>query len=164
VDRFLFKLVVDYPALEDEIAVVESVSVDPPRARRTVDIEDLLEHQDVAREVFADRSTIAYAVSLVDATRRPGRYGLGELEPLIKFGASPRASLGLVQAARALALLRGRTHALDRDVRDLAPDVLRHRLVLSYDALADGVRPDDLIEQVLATVEPDTTATLVEAA
>ena len=84
----------------------------------------------------------------------PGRHGLADLEPLIQFGASPRASLGLVQAARALALLRGRTHATDQDVRDLAADVLRHRLVLSYDALADGVEPDALIDRLLDTVEP----------
>jgi MoxR-like ATPase len=113
--------------------------------------------------VFADRAAIAYAVSLVDATRHPGRYGLGELEPLIRFGASPRASLGLIQAARALALLRGRTHVAPHDVRDLAADVLRHRLVLSYDALADEIRPDALIDRILATVEP-ATVRLAEAA
>src|SRR4051794_30754079 len=154
VDRFLFKLVIDYPAVEDEIAVVDRVSVETPRARRAVDIAQLLAHQQVARDVFADRSTIAYAVSLADATRHPGRYGLGDLEPLIQFGASPRASLGLIQAARALALLRGRTHVVLHDVRDLAADVLRHRLVLSYDALADGVRPDALIERLLEAVQP----------
>ena len=164
VDRFLFKLVVDYPSVEDEIAVVDRVSVEMPRPRPTMAIESLLEHQQVARQVFADRSTIAYAVSLVDATRHPGRYGLDELAPLIQFGASPRASLGLVQAARALALLRGRTHAVHKDVRDLAADVLRHRLVLSYDALADGVRPDDLIVRLLDAVEPATAVHLVEAA
>src|SRR4051795_9295846 len=154
VDRFLFKLLVDYPEVEDEIAVVDRVSVAPPTARRGVEIDDLLEHQRVAREVFADRSTMAYAVALVDATRHPGRYGLGDLEPLIQFGASPRASLGLVQAARALALLRGRAHVAQHDVRDLAADVLRHRLVLSYDALADGVRPDALIDRLLGAVQP----------
>ena len=164
VDRFLFKLVVDYPDVEDEIAVVDRVSVQTPRAHRAMDIADLLEHQQVAREVFADRATIAYAVSLVDATRHPGRYGLADLEPLIQFGASPRASLGLVQAARALALLRGRTHAVHKDVRDLAGDVLRHRLVLSYDALADGVRPDELIDRLLDAVEPAPSVRLAEAA
>ena len=143
VDRFLFKLVVDYPDVEDEIAVVDRVSVDAAApAPRASTIEDLARAtSDVAREVFADRSTMAYAVALVDATRHPGRYGLADLEPLIQFGASPRASLGLVQAARALALLRGRTHVAHHDVRDLAADVLRHRLVLSYDALADRVEP-----------------------
>jgi MoxR-like ATPase len=154
VDRFLFKVVVDYPTVEDEIAVVDRVSVETPRASRAMEIEDLLAYQQVARQVFADRSTIAYAVALVDATRHPGRHGLHELEPLIQFGASPRASLGLVQAARALALLRNRTHVVEQDVRDLAGDVLRHRLVLSYDALADGVRPDELIGRLLEGVRP----------
>ena len=164
VDRFLFKLVIDYPAVEDEIAVVDRVSVQMPRAKRALDIEDLLTYQQIAREVFADRATIAYAVALVDATRHPARYGLAELEPLIQFGASPRASLGLVQAARALALLRGRGHVQHHDIRDLAPDVLRHRLVLSYDALADRAHPDVLIQRVLEAVEPERTLRLAEAA
>jgi len=164
VDRFLFKLVVDYPDVEDEIAVVDRVSARPPVARPGLAIEDLLEHQEVARDVFADRATMAYAVALVDATRHPARYGLAELGPLIQFGASPRASLGLVQAARALALLRGRTHVAHHDVRDLAADVLRHRLVLSYDALADRVKPDELIDRIVATVEPARPVRLAEAA
>jgi MoxR-like ATPase len=164
VDRFLFKLVVDYPAIEDEIAVVDRISVETPRPRQAVEMDALLVYQQIAREVFADRSAIAYAVSLVDATRHPGRYGRDDLEPLIQFGASPRASLGLVQAARALALLRGRTHVVHTDVRDLAADVLRHRLVLSYDALADAVRPDELIDALLEAVEPNPSAQLAEAA
>jgi MoxR-like ATPase len=164
VDRFLFKVVVDYPAVEDEIAVVDKVSVQTPRARRAMEIEDLLSYQQVAREVFAERSIIAYAVALVDATRHPARYGLADLEPLIQYGASPRASLGLVQAARALALLRGRTHAQNHDVRDLAADVLRHRLVLSYDALADRVKPDELIDRLLEAVEPGRNLRLADAA
>jgi MoxR-like ATPase len=164
VDRFLFKLVVDYPDVEDEIAVVDRVSAHPPVARPGLAIEDLLEHQEVAREVFADRATMAYAVALVDATRHPSRYGLADLEPLIQFGASPRASLGLVQAARALALLRGRTYVAHHDVRDLAADVLRHRLVLSYDALADRVEADELIDRIVATVEPARPVRLAEAA
>jgi MoxR-like ATPase len=164
VDRFLFKLVVDYPEVEDEIAVVDRISVETPRAHRAVDIEDLVGYQHTAREVFAERSVLAYAVALVDATRHPARYGLADLEPLIQFGASPRASLGLVQSARALALLRGRTHVGLHDVRDLAADVLRHRLVLSYDALADRVAPDDLVERILAAVEPARPVRLAEAA
>lgn len=164
VDRFLFKLVVDYPEVEDEIAVVDRISVETPRAHRAVDIEDLVGYQQTAREVFAERSVLAYAVALVDATRHPARYGLADLEPLIQFGASPRASLGLVQSARALALLRGRTHVVLHDVRDLAADVLRHRLVLSYDALADRVAPDELVERILAAVEPARPVRLAEAA
>jgi MoxR-like ATPase len=164
VDRFLFKLVVDYPAVEDEIAVVDRVSVEMPQPRRALEITNLLEYQRAAREVFADRATLAYAVALVDATRHPGRHGLSDLEPLIQFGASPRASLGLVQSARALALLRGRAHVQHHDVRDLAADVLRHRLVLSYDALADHVHPDELIDRLLDAVQPAPTARLAEAA
>jgi MoxR-like ATPase len=165
VDRFLFKLVVDYPAIEDEITVLDRVSgVTPPQAQAAMDLADLLHHQVVAREVFADRSIMAYAVALVDATRHPGRYGLQDLDGAIQFGASPRASLGLLQGARALALLRGRTHVVQADVRDLAPDVLRHRLVLSYDALADGVQPDALITRLLEVVEEPRTARLMEAA
>src|SRR4051812_5800163 len=164
VDRFLFKLVVDYPEVEDEIAVVDRVSVEMPTARRGVEIDDLLEHQRVARDVFADRSTMAYAVALVDATRHPGRYGLGDLEPLIQFGASPRASLGLVQAARALALLRGRTHVTNHDVRDLAADVLRHRLGAPCAALADRPRRDDLVDGGVEAVERARRARLAEAA
>jgi MoxR-like ATPase len=95
---------------------------------------------------------MTYAVRLADATRHPARYGIGELEAKVEFGASPRAPIGMVQAAKALALLRGRTHATARDVGDVARDVLRHRLVLSYDALADGVRPDELLDAVLGAV------------
>ncbi len=164
VDRFLFKLVIDYPAVEDEITVLDRVSVSMPRAGGVLPIKDLLEYQDAARHVFADRSIMAYAVALADATRHPSRYGLDDLEPIIEFGASPRASLGLLQAGRALALLRGRTHVVHDDVRDLAADVLRHRLVLSYDALADRVQPDELIHRLVETVEPDRTAHLLEAA
>ena len=164
VDRFLFKLVVDYPAVEDEITVLDRVSVTMPQPGRALAIENLLEYQDAAREVFADRSIMAYAVALADATRHPSRYGLDDLEPVIMYGASPRASLGLLQAARALALLRGRTHVVHDDVRALAGDVLRHRLVLSYDALADHVQPDELIDRLVEAVRPDTGAHLLEAA
>jgi MoxR-like ATPase len=96
---------------------------------------------------------IGYAVALADATRRPAEYGLSEMAGLIEYGASPRGPIGLVQAARALALLRGRGHVTPDDIRDLAADVLRHRLVMSYDALSEGVTPDDLIDRVLAAVQ-----------
>ncbi len=152
VDRFLFKLVVGYPAVEDEVAVVDRMVGEPPRARRVLEATDLIGFRDSVRAVFADRSVKTYAVRLADATRHPARYGLPELEELIEFGASPRASIGMIQAAQALAMLRGRSHVTIADVRDLAPDVLRHRLVLSYDALADGVRPDELVASVLSTV------------
>jgi MoxR-like ATPase len=103
-----------------------------------------------------DRESIEYAVALADATRRPGHYGLADVEDHLSYGASPRGPIGLVQSARALALLRGRRHVLTGDIRDLAPEVLRHRLVLSYEGLSDGVSADSLLEQVLEAVpEPD---------
>jgi len=99
---------------------------------------------------------IAYAVAIADATRNPREYGLDELDAYIDYGASPRGPIGLVSAARALALLRGRRHAVVDDVRSLAPDVLRHRLVLSYDALAENVTPDSLLDRVLDAVKVPT--------
>jgi MoxR-like ATPase len=152
VDRFLFKVVVDYPELEDEVAIVDRVAGGQAPLRQVLDIAELEAFQRAAVEVYVDRSVMTYAVRLADATRHPARYGLGELEDKIEFGASPRAPIGMVQAAKALALLRGRSHATVRDVRDVARDVLRHRLVLSYDALADGVRPDELLDAILGGV------------
>jgi MoxR-like ATPase len=105
---------------------------------------------------MVDRDVIGYAVSLADATRNPHEYGLDDVAQYIEYGASPRGPIGMVQAARALALLRGRGHATAGDVHDLAADVLRHRLVLSYDALSEGVSADDILERVMAEVtEPE---------
>ena len=132
-------------------------SLDPaPLVEERIDVADLLRFRAAAAEVMVDREVIDYAVALADATRRPGRYGLDEVESMISYGASPRGPIGLVQAARSLALLRGRRHVLAGDVTDLAPEVLRHRLVLSYEGLSEGARPDDLLEKVLEAVpEPD---------
>jgi MoxR-like ATPase len=105
------------------------------------------------RDVYVDRDVIGYAVELADVTRRPKRYGLHEVEELVEFGASPRGPIGLVQSAQALALLRGRRHVLAHDVRDLVPDVLRHRLVLTYEALSEGITPDYVLERVLGAVD-----------
>ena len=156
VDRFLMKILVDYPSPGDEAMVVDR-SLDPaPLVEERIDVADLLRFRAAAAEVMVDREVIDYAVALADATRRPGRYGLDEVESMISYGASPRGPIGLVQAARSLALLRGRRHVLAGDVTDLAPEVLRHRLVLSYEGLSEGARPDDLLEKVLEAVpEPD---------
>ena len=156
VDRFLMKILVDYPSPGDEAMVVDR-SLDPaPLVEERIDVADLLRFRAAAAEVMVDREVIDYAVALADATRRPGRYGLDEVESMISYGASPRGPIGLVQAARSLALLRGRRHVLAGDVSDLAPEVLRHRLVLSYEGLSEGARPDDLLEKVLEAVpEPD---------
>jgi MoxR-like ATPase len=164
VDRFLFKLQVDYPDIEDEVAVARGHAGGDQTAREALHVTDLLRYRAAARDVHVDRAVATYAVHLVDATRHPARHDLADLAPLIAFGASPRASQGLVRAGQALALLRGRRHVTAADIHDLAHDVLRHRLVLSYDALADGVRPDALVDRVLDAVAPAGRAPLAEAA
>jgi MoxR-like ATPase len=153
-DRFLMKILVDYPSPAEEGAIVERLLEAPAEVAVRLSGEELLEFRRVVAEVFVDADAIRYAVALADATRHPARYGLEELERYVDFGASPRGPIGLVQSARALALLRGRRHAVAADVRDLASDVLRHRLVLSYEALGDGVSADDLLRQVLEAVDP----------
>ncbi len=156
VDRFLMKILVDYPSPGDEASVVNR-SLDPPAfVEERLTVADLLRFREAAADVIVDREVIDYAVALADATRRPDRYGLTDVEALLSYGASPRGPIGLVQSARSLALLRGRRHVLASDIRDLAPEVLRHRLVLSYEGLSEGTRPDDLLEKVLEAVpEPD---------
>jgi MoxR-like ATPase len=163
VDRFLFKLRVDYPELEDEVSVVHG-NLARTEIRPRLSMPDLLAHRARAQNVLVDREIARYAVTLVDATRHPGRYGLNDLDDQIAFGASPRASIGLVQAAQALALLRGRTYLTIADIRDLAGDVLRHRVVLAYDALADGVDLEAVIDRVLDAVPVPRTNHLVEVA
>jgi MoxR-like ATPase len=152
VDRFLMKILVDYPSTGEESAIVGRSLVDPADVRECLALDDLKAHARAAQSIVVDRSTIGYAVALADATRNPAKYGLGDMAGLIEFGASPRGPIGLVGAARALAMLRGRGHVETEDIRDLAPDVLRHRIVLSYDALSDGVSVDKLLERVLGTV------------
>ena len=150
VDRFLMKILVDYPSLGEEAAVVGRSLGEPAQVRECLSLEALRRYAKVARTVTVDREAIGYAVALADATRQPAQYGLDDATGMIEFGASPRGPIGLVQAARALALLRGRGHVVCEDIRDLAADVLRHRLVLSYDALSEGVTADELLEQVLS--------------
>jgi MoxR-like ATPase len=152
VDRFLMKILVDYPSVGEEAAVVGRSLRDVAEIRECLSLDDLRRHGRAAETVSVDRQVIGYAVTLADATRHPGNYGLDELAGLIEFGSSPRGPIGLVQSARALALLRGRGHVELQDIRDLAPDLLRHRVVLSYDALSDGVTVDELLERVLAAV------------
>ncbi|MGI8922139.1 MAG: AAA family ATPase [Solirubrobacteraceae bacterium] len=151
-DRFLMKILVGYPSPGEEAAVVGRSLVESVVVQERVTLADLERYAAAARTVLVDRDIIAYAVSLADATRRPARYGIGEIEGLIEYGASPRGPIGLMSAARVLALLRGRGHVTSDDVRDLAPDVLRHRIVLSYDALSEETTADELIERVLMAV------------
>ena len=151
-DRFFMKLVLDYPSGAEELEIVQRMGVDPPEASPALKPADVLRLQKAADAVFVDRAVMDYAVRLVLATREPAAHGLAELAPLLAYGASPRGSLGLVAAARALALLRGRDYAPPQEVFDCGPDVLRHRLVLSYEALADGTTPEDVLARVLSTV------------
>jgi MoxR-like ATPase len=151
-DRFLMKVVVGYPSPAEESEIVRRMGVSPPAAVEALGLDDLVALQDAADRVYVDATVVDYAVSLAWATREPARYALGDLEELLAYGASPRASLGLVAGARGLALLRGRSYVLPQDVFDVAPDVLRHRLVLSYEALARDVDADTVLARVLSTV------------
>lgn len=151
-DRFLFKLRVEYPSAAEEREIVYRMGVRPPEPSRVLTPEALTRLQDAASKVFVHHALVDYVVRLSVATREPGEHGLQDVAGWVSYGASPRASLGIVSAARALALVRGRDYVLPQDVVDVVPDVLRHRLVLSYDALADEVPVDDIINRVLQTV------------
>ena len=152
VDRFMMKVLIGYPKEEEEFVIVQRVigpAIDVAAVATTEQIA-ALQHQ--SRQGYVDPGLIQYAVKLVSATRDPARFGLPDLARYLTFGASPRATIGLIEGARALAFLRGRGYALPQDVVDLVPDVLRHRLVLSYEALSDGLSADQLIEQILRVV------------
>jgi MoxR-like ATPase len=157
-DRFLLKILVGYPTDSEEREIVYRMGATAPRAARILDPDQLIELQERAERVFVHNALVDYAVRLVLATRTPADFGMPDVAQLIQYGASPRASLGLVRATRALALLRGRDYALPQDLQDIAPDVLRHRLVLSYDALADEIAPDTIVDRVLETVPLPTVA------
>ena len=152
VDRFMLKVLVGYPSPTEEFVVVERMTAALEAAGRAIEADQLLALQRAADGVFVDPALIEYAVKLSTATRDVGSVGLGELSRFVSFGASPRASINLILAGRALALVRGREYALPEDIRELAPDVLRHRFVLSYEALADGVTADDIVDRILAVV------------
>lgn len=151
-DRFLMKVVLGYPSHHEEIAIVERMTVAPPRAQMVIDLETLRALQTRTDEVTVDQSVTRYAVDLVHATRDPAKHGLADLVPYVAVGVSPRASIGLVRAAKALAVVRGRTYTTPQDVFDVAPEVLRHRLGLSYEALAREIDVEQVLQRILATV------------
>ena len=156
VDRFMMKVLVGYPTEEEEFVIVERVTGESRDVVPVATTEELHALQGECRKGYVDPSLMQYAVKLANATRNPERYGIKDLGKYLTFGASPRASIALIEGARALAFLRGRTYVLPEDVTDLAPDVLRHRLVLSYEALADAMTPDQIINRVLQNVRaPD---------
>jgi MoxR-like ATPase len=152
VDRFMLKVLVGYPTPAEEFVVVERMTSSLETTAEVLDLERLRNYQRATDAVYVDPGVIEYAVRLASATRDLGSVGLPQLARYVSFGASPRASINMILGAKALAFLRGRDYALPGDVRDLARDVLRHRIVLSYEGLADAVAPDDLLGQVLAKV------------
>ncbi|WP_308116133.1 MoxR family ATPase, partial [Rhodococcus sp. BP-110] len=151
-DRFLFKIVVDYPTVEEEREIVYRMGVAAPKPKQILDPVELVRLQNVAASVFVHHALVDYVVRVIAATRTPRDVGLDDVAGWIAYGASPRATLGIISASRALAFLRGRDYVVPQDVLDVVPDVLRHRLVLSYDALADEITPEQIITRILQTV------------
>ena len=149
VDRFMLKVLVGYPTDTEEFVIVERMTGMLQAVQKVLTTDQLLELQQQTDKVYVDPALIEYAVQMVTATREPREVGLQELKPYIMYGASPRASINLILTARALAFVRGRDYALPQDVRDMALDVIRHRLVLSYEALSDNVTGDDLLNRIL---------------
>ncbi len=151
-DRFLMKISVDYPSAAEEREIIYRMGVEPPTASAVISTDELQRLQNAAGRVFVHHAIVDYVVRLVLATRHPGEYGMQDVAQWVAYGASPRASLGLIAAARGIALLRGRDYVLPQDVLDIATDVLAHRLVLSYDAIADGVPAAHAVRRVLQTI------------
>src|SRR4051794_38265699 len=151
-DRFMMKVVVGYPNSAEELEVVRRSITGIDDINQALALDDLVSFADAVDGVFIDRQVAEYAVALVTATRDPASVGLGGVVPYVDYGSSPRGSLNLVHGARALALIRGRSYALPQDVQELARDVLRHRIVLSYQALAEEVTPDQVLDAVLGAV------------
>jgi MoxR-like ATPase len=154
VDRFMMKVIVGYPSEAEEFAMVHRMTGSTPTAGAVTDTDTLQRLQTRCRQGYVDPALMQYAVKLVAATRHPAQHGLDDLARHLSLGASPRASIQLVEGARALAFLRGRGYATPQDMVDLAPDVLRHRLVLSYEALSEGLTADALIARILKAVTP----------
>jgi MoxR-like ATPase len=152
VDRFMLKILIDYPEHDEELTIVQRQLVARPELREMLSLDALRELQAAVFDVYVDPALVSYAVALAAATRVPEDAGLPELAGYVSYGASPRGPISVTQASRALALLRGRDYATVEDVRTLAKDALRHRLVLSYQALAEGVTPDSVLDRVLEVV------------
>ncbi|HWL72843.1 MAG TPA: MoxR family ATPase, partial [Burkholderiaceae bacterium] len=151
-DRFMMKVLVGYPSEEEEFVIVERVTGAATTVSAVCSTSQLMELQAECRKIYVDPGLMQYAVKLVSATRRPDRYNLKDMSRYITFGASPRATINLIEGARALAFLRARNYVLPEDVIDLVPDVMRHRLVLSYEALSDGFTADQIVMRVLQAI------------
>jgi MoxR-like ATPase len=154
VDRFMMKVLIGYPSEEEEFVIVQRVTGDAVPVAPVASIDALLQMQAAARKLYVDPSLIIYAVKVVAATRAPEKCGLPQFARFIQYGASPRASIAMIEAGRALAFIRGRDYVLPADVMDVAADVLRHRLVPSYEALSEGMTSDQILSQILRAVPP----------
>jgi len=152
VDRFMLKVLVGYPNTTEEFVIVERMTGHLQAVQKVLTTQQLIALQQEADKVYVDPALIEYSVRMVTASRKPKDFGLKEIEKYILFGASPRASINLILTARALAFVRGRNYALPQDVLDMALDVMRHRLVLSYEALSDNVSSDDLLNKILDNI------------
>ncbi len=154
VDRFMMKILIGYPSEEEELVIVQRVTGEAALVGAVTSTDALLEMQAAVRRLYVDPSLMIYAVRLVSATRAPEKCGLGDFGRFIQYGASPRASIAMIEAGRALAYLRGRDYVLPADVVDVASDVLRHRLVPSYEALSEGLTSDQIVSRILRAVPP----------
>ena len=152
VDRFMMKVLIGYPTEEEELVIVTRAALGSQPVSRVATTAQLIALQAKVRQVYVDPTLMQYAVKLVSATRDPDKVGLKDVGRLILYGASPRATIAMIEAGRALAFLRGRDYVLPEDVIDIAPDVMRHRIIVSYEALSDGVSSDDIIRQILKAV------------
>lgn len=155
-DRFLLKVDVPYPRGNEEFEILRRMSVKAPQPTQVLTTDTIIELQDMASDVFVHNLVAEYIVRLVLATRSPGDFDMPDLEPVVQIGCSPRATLGLVAASRALALIHGRDYVLPTDVQAIAKDVMAHRIMLSFDAVADNIAPAQVIDRILAMVPPPT--------
>jgi MoxR-like ATPase len=154
VDRFMMKVLVDYPTADEEFVIVQRVTGERVDLQPVASLDDLIALQRECTTVYVDPALVRYAVRLVAATRDPSLCGAADLKRMITYGASPRASINLTEAARALALMRGRRYVLPEDMVDLVHDVLRHRVVLSYEAVAENMTTDAVIAKLMTKVAP----------
>jgi MoxR-like ATPase len=152
VDRFMMKVLVGYPSEEEEFVIVQRVTGLPTTISPAITTEQLIEMQKACKEVYVDPALIQYAVKLVAATREPERFGLKSLRGMLTFGASPRASISLIETARAMALIKGRNYVLGEDVTVLVPDVMRHRMTLSYEAMSQGRTVNSILLEVMTAI------------
>jgi MoxR-like ATPase len=154
VDRFMLKVLVDYPAHDEELTVVARSLEGMPTLENVLSIDELRQLQEQVSKIYVDPTLISWVVDLASATRRPTEYGAGAMAPYVAYGASPRGPISVIAAARALALIRGRDYVVAADVEALVRDAYRHRLVLSYQALAEEVTADQVLDEVLTAIAP----------